>query len=101
MMLTGEMTGAAIAFFGYASALFLQNRIRKHSPKEVCQCEHVSSMHDMSGCHAQREIDTQWNKYGEAIGHGWQSCACVRYVGPLSSYVPEIDGSDDRKDVSL
>jgi hypothetical protein len=63
---------------------------------EVCQCGHVSSMHDKGGCHAQEEIATQWNEYGKSVAYGWQGCNCVHYVGPLSSYVPEVDGTDSR-----
>jgi hypothetical protein len=78
-------------------------------PKEVCQCTHGVSTHDKAGCHAiefitEKEIigeEDFFDHYTEKKGVraitnkkvvDQHECFCVRYVGPHSSYVPELEG---------
>jgi hypothetical protein len=94
-MLTDFLITAAF-IFGVA-ADELRNRIRPHygKPREICQCKHGSAFHDATGCHQRLEkaTVTDYDAFGKA--RAWESseCPCVRYVGPLSSYVPELDGA--------
>ena len=89
------LVGAGILATGWGSGYLLGLRHKRppRPPKEVCQCDHPSSMHDKDGCRATVALATKWNSYGEPVK--WEEtkpCACVRYVGPHSSYVPELEG---------
>jgi hypothetical protein len=56
---------------------------------EVCQCKHGSAFHDGDGCRV-RVLETDpLTQIGSR-----KKCPCVHYVGPGTSYVPELDGPD-------
>jgi hypothetical protein len=87
------------------------HRPRRGPPKpspEICECDHPRSMHNSDGCHQVELITEQViigkeeavdyysdKKYEQAILDekvvDKQKCGCVHYVGPYTSYVPEID----------
>jgi hypothetical protein len=93
-MLTDFLITAAFVF-GVAAGE-LRNRIRPHgTPREICQCKHGSAFHDATGCHQRIEKAnvTRYDAFGNAQAWETAECPCVRYVGPLSSYVPELDGA--------
>jgi hypothetical protein len=67
---------------------------RPRQIQEICQCDHPSSMHDRDGCREVEEVATKWDSWGNEIKWGeTRPCQCIRYVGPHSSYVPELEGS--------
>lgn len=74
---------------------FIMGRMHRPEKKptgEICQCEHGASTHDKEGCHASISVENRWDALGNPNGWRYGKCACVRYVGPSSSYVPELDG---------
>jgi hypothetical protein len=104
------LIGGALVLAG-----FILGRLRRPEkgppapPKEVCQCTHGVSTHDAAGCHAiefitEKEIigeEEFFDHYTEKKGIraitnkkvvDQHECFCVRYVGPHSSYVPELEG---------
>jgi hypothetical protein len=88
------LTGAGILTAGYLTGLLTgwRNKRPPRPPKEICQCEHPASMHDKDGCRALVEAEIKWDTYGDPSKWETRPCACVRYVGPHSSYVPELEG---------
>lgn len=71
-------------------------------PEEVCQCGHGSAFHDRTGCHlilyqhekkiiGRTAYDSPVIQETRVPGSG-EECRCLRYVGPGSSYLPELDG---------
>lgn len=105
-LLLGMIVGAMILLIGFT--LGRAHRPQKGPPKpppEICQCGHAVSEHDKNGCH---HVSTIYEKvivgYEEYFGGqtrhpvtdrkvvGSATCSCVRYVGPNSSYVPELEG---------
>ena len=56
---------------------------------EVCQCRHGSAFHDGDGC---RESVMVTDPLTRISVH--KKCSCAHYVGPATSYVPELDGPD-------
>jgi hypothetical protein len=92
------LVGAGITAVSYGTGLFT-GRFRRKTARvlgslpEICQCGHGSAFHDRAGCH--HVVDGQileHDAYDEPILWERVQCPCVRYVGPLSSYVPELDG---------
>jgi hypothetical protein len=91
-MESGIIDGA-IATVMYLAGWATARRGRSKTPAEICQCDHGSAFHDGAGCHA--SVNGQILQYdGDYEPIKWEiaECPCVRYVGPLSSYVPELDG---------
>jgi hypothetical protein len=79
--------------------------------REICLCSHAVSFHDQNGCHALRlvtekvivgeEDDISFDYPANRVGKraitdekvvDRYECPCVRYVGPNSSYLPELEG---------
>jgi hypothetical protein len=69
---------------------------------EVCQCRHGVSHHDAKGCnYAKRGKPVGWTRTYSSSGgtedvpSKWDQelCPCVKYVGPNSSYVPELEAT--------
>jgi hypothetical protein len=56
---------------------------------EVCQCTHGSAFHDGNGC---RAVVVETDPLTKIQRN--RTCSCVHYVGPSTSYVPELDGPD-------
>jgi hypothetical protein len=87
------LAGAGIAAITYAAGLATGRRQRNTTtPAEICQCRHGSAFHDATGCH--RTINGQilaYDDYDEPIKWEQVPCPCVRYVGPHTSYIPELD----------
>lgn len=84
--------GAAMFLTGWASA---RRGSRKPAP-EICQCKHGAAFHDGNGCHVGvRGPVKKWTDptffAKRPIEWTYVECPCVRYLGPLSSYVPELD----------
>lgn len=93
--LVSAVTGAVTAAVFYGTGFLAGRRARKTAgpPAEICQCGHGSAYHDRAGCH--RTVKGQilkYDAYADPIKWEIVECQCVRYVGPLSSYVPELDG---------
>ena len=91
-----EITGAAAIVFSYMMGVVRGKRLKADAaPEERCQCEHLSAYHDASGCHDEiRDKPLRYDTYDEPTAWSKKRCLCVRYVGPNSSYLPEIDGLD-------
>lgn len=90
------LVGAGIAAVSYGTGQIAGRHRRKASgpPAEICQCGHGSAYHDRSGCHHQVHGQIlKYDVYATPIKWEIADCPCVRYVGPLSSYVPELDGA--------
>jgi hypothetical protein len=85
--------GAAIAAVTYTAGVITGRRQRRSlTPAEICQCGHGSAFHDQAGCHATVQGQAlAYDDFDEPIKWEQAGCACVRYVGPLTSYVPELD----------
>lgn len=88
MTVAAELTGAALLAAGWAAG-HITARLRRapmKPPREICQCGHGAAFHRQDGCNATiaREVGAFSVKH--------IPCPCVRYVGPSSSYVPELDG---------
>lgn len=89
------LAGAGIAAASYLAGHIGGRRARKTAgpPKEICQCGHKASYHDADGCHSTAKGQVlKYDGYWTPIKWEIVDCRCVRYVGPLSSYVPELDG---------
>lgn len=107
-MNTISYIGGLIFFMvGYVTGARAWATFRRREPLppavhgDVCQCEHTSSTHDLEGCHAQVQRESRWNRdQGYPTGYEWVGCACVRFVGPASSYVPELDAAPRKEDRS-
>jgi len=82
----GGITAAIFYWIGYLSGRKNKNRLLK----EICSCTHGANFHDSKGCHQTKRKEVYSN--GEWLGYQEVECSCVRYVGPTSSYVPELDG---------
>lgn len=82
---------------GFALGYFagLRTRKAKAPAPEVCQCKHGPERHDKDGCHAEVNGPTvrEWSHNINRIPLSWVQvpCTCVRYVGPHTSYIPELD----------
>lgn len=96
------LIGAGLMLVGFVLGRLHRPRRAPASPKEVCQCGHGVSTHDAAGCHkvnfiTEKVIVGTEEYLGErrAITDkkivDQHECFCVRYVGPHSSYVPELD----------
>ena len=83
----GGITAAIFYYIGYLSGR--KNKITLL--KEICSCTHASSFHDSKGCHKTKRTEV-YDQYGNWSGYQEVECRCIRYVGPASSYVPELDG---------
>ncbi|WP_327066828.1 hypothetical protein [Kitasatospora sp. NBC_01302] len=86
------LVGAALAASTYgAGVLTGRHQRRNRTPAEICQCAHGSAFHDATGCH--HIVKGQGLQYRDGVPIKWErvECPCVRYVGPLSSYIPELD----------
>lgn len=83
--------GCLCTLMGVAVGSRGQRRKADMDTVEVCQCGHYVSFHDKDGCHDTNEVD-KYNAIGDVIGCTREPCKCRRYVGPNSSYVPELDG---------
>lgn len=96
------VVGAGITAVAYSFGVF-SGRMSKNrnGPKpEICQCGHGSNYHNSTGCHDSVEID-KYDKLGYDVGTEWIPCACVAYVGPSSSYIPELaDPVKKKKELS-
>lgn len=96
------LTGAGIAAAFYAAGILTRRRTRRIAgpPPEVCQCGHGSAYHDRAGCHhtVKGQI-LRYDMYSQPIKWELAECPCVRYVGPLSSYVPELEGEPAVREV--
>jgi hypothetical protein len=99
----GEVGALIAAAFSWTAAAvscavsaFMVGRRKKPSMNavEICQCGHGSAFHDGSGCKmlVEKGVVLKYNSYGEPKMWKAAPCACVRYVGPGTSYVPELDG---------
>lgn len=92
-----ELIGASIAAAFFAAGWLTGRRDRRltRPSQEVCQCGHESSYHDKDGCHFVIVKGTVARYDRDGVPVSWEpaDCTCVRYVGPLSSYVPELDAS--------
>lgn len=88
------LEGAAIALACLWGGFLIGRRARRKAgpPREVCQCEHEAAFHDAEGCHVGVRGRAARFHDGYAIDWEYVRCPCVRYVGPLTSYFPEIDG---------
>lgn len=104
-LLLGMIVGVTIMLTGFI--LGRVHRPQKGPPKpppEICQCKHAVSEHDKNGCHhvstIYEKVIVGYREYGDGDkmpimdkkATGSATCTCVRYVGPHSSYVPELDG---------
>jgi hypothetical protein len=89
-----EIVGGVLIAVAYCAGWATARHRAKGSPAEICQCSHGSAYHDATGCHVSIEKGavTHYRYDGVAIAWRPANCACVRYVGPLSSYIPELDG---------
>lgn len=56
---------------------------------EVCQCTHGAAFHDGSGCRERVVVRDPLTLLSRNA-----KCSCAHYVGPSTSYVPELDGPD-------
>lgn len=85
--------GATVAWLG---AVVSANTTRKSKTNtvEVCQCKHGAAFHDGAGCQTVIEQGrvTEYNYAGIPVAWKPAKCTCVRYVGPSTSYLPELDG---------
>lgn len=74
----------------------LKNIFRRDKPVEAspdeCRCKHASVFHDVTGCRKIVTVPVKWDE--DFVESKWErrECECLRYVGPHSSYVPELDG---------
>lgn len=83
---------AAVPVAAFAGGALI-GRIRRGPRPERCQCGHAPSFHYRTGCNAtSRRV--KYNNHGEHLGYHDFVCPCVRYVGPGSAYVPELDGPE-------
>jgi hypothetical protein len=83
--------GAVIAAVTYTAG-FVTGRRQRRSLAEICQCKHGSAFHDAAGCH--HIVNGQILAYvGGDVPIKWEQveCPCVHYVGPSSSYIPELE----------
>lgn len=98
------LVGAGIAAASYGTGLLAGRRRRKTAgpPAEICQCKHGSAFHDRSGCHHEvRGQILKYDQYARPIKWERDECPCVRYVGPLSSYMPELDGEPAGENLAI
>jgi len=87
-------TGAWVAAVVCSTMASKQRSRAAINTTEVCQCEHGASYHDGAGCRyvIGKGRVTRYSVSGTPIEWEPAECTCVRYVGPNTSYLPEIDG---------
>lgn len=74
---------------------------RKEPPSEdECRCGHASVFHDSSGCRKMVTRPVKWDEDGEECKWVEAECECLRYVGPHSTYIPELDGLPEPKELN-
>lgn len=90
--MTTDIIGGILAAAMYLAGWATGRRGSRKPPPEFCQCTHGSAFHDGGGCHATVHGQVlKYSSYENPIKWELTECPCVRYVGPLSSYVPELD----------
>jgi hypothetical protein len=92
-----DIVGGVLVAVAYLGGWASARRGIKKPPREVCQCKHGSAFHDAKGCHiGVKSTVKSWTDptftAPRPLEWTYAECPCVRYVGPLSSYIPELDG---------
>jgi hypothetical protein len=97
-VLESFLAGAADAllFLGLGYQAGRRDKKQRQPAPEVCRCGHGPERHDKDGCRATAngaEVET-WSYTVPSRPLSWKQvpCSCVRYVGPNTSYVPELEG---------
>lgn len=96
-MLTDIIAGAggALLFLSIGYGAGRRDKKNRKPPGEICRCGHGPERHDGKGCHAVVDRKpVEWYSGTEDMPTAWEefTCTCVRYVGPNTSYVPELEG---------
>jgi hypothetical protein len=79
---------------------FVHRNDKEESSTDDCHCGHASVFHDSSGCRKIVTVPVKWDDYGDESKWEQRECECLRYAGPNSSYVPELDGLPEPKEIT-
>jgi hypothetical protein len=94
----GVVGTTAVSLGGFVIGTVKERRRRpRPEPRpepEICLCTHGANVHDAKGCHAEgRKRVTAIDRHNATETYVFDECTCIRYVGPNSTYIPELSDS--------